>query len=267
MKCCVLMAHVPDTASVIKVAAAGARIEEAGIKWIVSPYDEYALEEAIKLKEAKGGSVTVVAFGPDGADRTPQGLRECLARGADAAVHVKGGEGSLGDAYSIATVLAAAVRKAGPFDLVLAGVKGVGSDNGLVGAMVAELLDLPHIAGVTKVEYGDGTLTAHREVEGGTEIVDAPLPCVFTAHKGLNEPRYPSLKGIMASKRVPIQAFTLADLGLDEAKLTGDEARCRWRALSLPPAKSGGTIIQGEENPAAAAAELARLLREQAKAI
>ena len=267
MKCCVLMTQVPDTASVIKVGATGTRIDEAGIKWIVSPYDEYALEEAIKLKESKGGSVTVVAFGPDGADRTPQGLRECLARGADGAVHVKGGEGSLGDAYTVARVLAAAVQKVGPFDLVLAGVKGVGSDNGLVGAMVAELLDIPHVAGVTKVEYGEGKLTAHREIEGGAEIVDAPLPCLITAHKGLNEPRYPSLKGIMASKRVPIQAFTPGDLGLDEAKLTGDEARSRWRALSLPPAKAGGTIIQGEENPAAAAAQLAKLLREQAKAI
>jgi electron transfer flavoprotein beta subunit len=267
MKCCVLMAHVPDTASVIKVGAAGTRIDEGGIKWIVSPYDEYALEEAIKLKESKGGSVTVVAFGPDGADRTPQGLRECLARGADAAVHVKGGEGSLGDAYTVARVLAAAVQKVGPFDLVLAGVKGVGSDNGLVGAMVAELLDIPHVAGVTKIEYGDGKLTAHREIEGGAEVVDTPLPCLLTAHKGLNEPRYPSLKGIMASKRVPIQALSVGDLGLDEAKIAGDEARCRWRALSLPPAKAGGTIIQGEENPAAAAAQLAKLLREQAKAI
>jgi electron transfer flavoprotein beta subunit len=266
MKCCVLMAHVPDTASIIKVAASGARIEEAGIKWIVSPYDEYALEEAIKLKETKGGSVTVVAYGPDGADRTPQGLRECLARGADAAVHVRG-DGALGDAYTIARVLAAAVSKVGPFDLVLTGVKGVGSDNSLVGAMVAELLDLPHVAGVTKIEYGEGKLTAHREIEGGTEIVDAPLPCLIMAHKGLNEPRYPSLKGIMASKRVPIQAFTAADLGFDEAKLAGDEARARWRAIVLPAAKSGGTIIQGEENPTGAAAQLARLLREQAKAI
>jgi electron transfer flavoprotein beta subunit len=267
MKCCVLMAQVPDTASVIKVGAAGNRIDEAGIKWIVSPTDEYALEEAIRLKEAKGGSVTVVSYGPDGADRTPQGLRECLARGADAAVHVKGGEKTLGDAFTIARVLAEAVKKVGPFDLVFTGVKGVGTDNGLVGAMVAELLDLPHVADVTKLEIGDGTLTAHREIEGGTEVVDAPLPCVIAAQKGLNEPRYPSLKGIMASKRVPIQALAAADLGLDEGKLAGEDARCRWRSLALPQAKSGGTILKGEEEPGAAAAQLARLLREQAKAI
>ncbi len=264
MKSCVLMAHVPDTASVIKVTAAGNRIDEADIKWIVSPYDEYALEEGIRLKEAKGAPVTVLTYGPE---RAQQGLRECLARGADAAVHVKGGEGTFGDALAIAKVLAAAIRKAGPFDIVFTGIKGVGSDNALVGAMVAELLDLPHVAGVVKLDIGDGKITAHREIEGGTEVVEAPLPCVVTAQKGLNEPRYPSLKGIMAAKKVAIQSFTAADLGLDEGALAGAQATCRWKALVPPPAKSGGVILKGEEDPAAAARELARLLREQAKAI
>jgi electron transfer flavoprotein beta subunit len=264
MKSCVLIAHVPDTASVIKVRGASNRIDETDIKWIVSPYDEYALEEAIRLKEARGGAVTVLTYGPE---RAQQGLRECLARGADAAVHVKGGDGTFGDALVIARVLAAAIRKVGPFDILFAGIKGVGSDNSLVGAMVAELLDIPHVTGAVKLEIGDGKLTAHREIEGGTEVVEAPLPCVVTAHKGLNEPRYPSLKGIMASKKVAIQALAVADLGLDEGALAAAEATCRWKALELPPAKSGGTILKGEEDPASAARELARLLREQAKAI
>ena len=264
MKSCVLMAHVPDTASVIKVPGASNRIDESDIKWIVSPYDEYALEEAIRLKEARGGAVTVLTYGPE---RAQQGLRECLARGADAAVHVKGGDGTFGDALVIARVLAAAIRKVGPFDILFAGIKGVGSDNSLVGAMVAELLDIPHVTGVVKLEIGDSKLVAHREIEGGTEVVDAPFPCIVTAHKGLNEPRYPSLKGIMASKKVTIQTFTVADLGLDEEALAAAEATCRWKALELPPAKSGGTILKGEEDPSSAARELARLLREQAKAI
>jgi electron transfer flavoprotein beta subunit len=264
MKCCVLMTHVPDTASVIKIGSAGNRIEEGDIKWIVSPYDEYALEEAIRLKEGKGGSVTVLTYAPE---RGQQGLRECLARGADAAVHVKGGEATFGDALAIARVLAAAVAKTGPYDLILGGVKGVGSDNSLVGAMVAELIDLPHVASVVKLEVGDGTLVAHREIEGGAEVVEAPLPCVITAQKGLNEPRYPSLKGIMAAKKVAIQAFSVADLGLDEAALAGDDAHCRWLELAPPPAKSGGTVLQGEEDPVAAGKELVRLLHEQAKAI
>jgi len=264
MNLCVLTAHVPDTASVIKVGAAGNRIDETGLKWVISPYDEYAMEEALKLKEARGGTVTYITYGPA---RAEAGLRECLARGGDAAVHVKGGEATFGDALAVARVLAAAVRKTGTFDLILVGVKGVGSDNGLVGAMVAELLDIPHVAGVTKLEVGEGSLTAHREIEGGAEVVTAPLPCCITAQKGLNEPRYPSLKGIMAAKKIPIQALSVADLGLDEGTLAGAEAGCRWRALSLPPAKSGGTIIPGEEDPAGAARQLATLLREQAKAI
>lgn len=260
----VLTAHVPDTASVIKVGATGNRIDEAGIKWIISPYDEYAMEEALKLKESGGGSVTYITYGPARAEGV---LRECLARGGDAAVHVVGGEATFGDALAVARVLAAAVKKVGTFDLILVGVKGVGSDNALVGAMVAELLDIPHVSAVTKLEISGGSLTAHREVEGGAEVVTAPLPCCISAQKGLNEPRYPSLKGIMAAKRVPIQKFAVADLGMDEAALAGPDAGLRWVGLSLPPAKSGGTIIQGEEDPAAAARQLARLLREQAKAI
>jgi electron transfer flavoprotein beta subunit len=232
MKSCVLMAYVPDTASVIKISGSSNRIDEADIKWIVSPYDEYALEAAIQLKEARTGAVTVITFGPE---RAQQGVRECLARGADAAVHVSGGEATFGDALAIAKVLAAAIRKVGPFDVIFTGVKGVGSDNSLVGAMVAELLDLPHVASVVKLEIGETSLEAHREIEGGTEVVTAPLPCV--------------------------------DLGFDEAALSGPEATCRWRALTLPAAKAGGTILKGEEDPAVAARDLARLLREQAKAI
>jgi len=265
MKITVCVKQVPDTETKIRIAPDTAWIDESGVKFVLSPYDEYALEEAIHLKEARGGGhVTVVTYGPE---RAQQGLRECLARGADAAVHVKGGEATFGDALAIARVLAAAIRKVGPFDLILAGVKGVGSDNSLVGPMVAELLDLPHVSGVVKLEIGDGRLVAHREIEGGAEVVEAPLPCVLTAHKGLNEPRYPSLKGIMASKKVAIQGFAVADLALDEGALAGAESGSRWRALTLPPAKSGGTILKGEEDPAAAARELARLLREQAKAI
>lgn len=264
MKACVLVAYVPDTASVIKVGAAGNRIDETGIKWIVSPYDEYGLEEGIRVKEAGGEPLTVMTYGPD---RSQQGLRECLARGADAAVHVPGGDQTFGDAWAVAQVLAAAVRKAGPFDIIFTGVKGVGDDQSLVGPMVAELLDIPHVANVVHIDYADGGLTVHREVEGGTEVVRTSLPCLIAAQKGLNEPRYPSLKGIMAAKKVPIQSFQVAELGLDEAQLSGDGAGCKWRTLELPPPKAEGKIINGEEDPAAAARELVRLLRDEAKAI
>ena len=266
MKSCVLMAHVPDTASVIKVRRGGQPHRRGG---------HQVDRLAVRRVRARGGDPAQGGPRRRGhrahlrrRSAPQQGLRECLARGADAAVHVKGGEATFGDALAIARVLAAAIRKVGPFDILFAGIKGVGSDNSLVGAMVAELLDIPHVTGVVKLEIGDGKLVAHREIEGGTEVVEAPLPCVVTAHKGLNEPRYPSLKGIMASKKVTIQTL--------HGRRTSDstrgrwrraEATCRWKALELPPAKSGGTILKGEEDPAGAARELARLLREQAKAI
>ncbi len=263
MKCIVCMTHVPDTASVIKVGPDGKHIDETGIKWIVSPYDEYALEEALKITEAQGGEVTVISYGPA---RAEQGLRECLARGAGAAVHVVGGEGTLGDAFSIAKVLAAAI-KGREFDLVLCGVEGVGTDNAMVGPMLAELLDLPHVSGIIKLELGDGSLTAEREIEGGHEVYTAPLPALLTAQKGLNEPRYSSLKGIMAAKRKPVESTTPGDLGLDEAQLAGAEACYQVRSLELPPPKEAGTIINGEDDPKAAASQLVKLLHEEAKAV
>jgi len=257
------MTHVPDTATIIKVGADGKHIDETGIKWIVSPYDEYALEEALQVTEAKGGEVTVVTYGPQ---RAEAGLRECLARGAHNAVHIVGGEATLGDSYAIARVLAAAIKDR-EYDVILLGVKGVGTDNAQVGPMLAELLDLPHISNVVKVEWNDGAIVAEREVEGGHEVLESPLPAVLTAQKGLNEPRYAALKGIMAAKRKPVEKLQVSDLGLDEEALAGPEATYSVRSLELPPEKQAGKIIQGEDDPAAAAAELVKLLHEEAKVI
>ena len=259
MKCIVCVTSVPDTASVIKIGGDGRQIDETGIKWILSPYDEYALEEALKITEAKGGEVVVITFGPA---RAEAALRDCLARGAHTAVHVDGGDVSLGDSFTIARVLAGAI-KGREFDLILVGVKGVGTDSSQVGPMLAELLDLPHVAGITSLELGDGTLVAGRDVEGGRETIACPMPAVLTCHKGLNEPRYAALKGIMAAKRKPVDKLTVASLGVTE----GADPYYRVRGLELPPGKSSGTILQGEDDPAGAAAKLVRLLRDEAKAI
>lgn len=258
MNSVVCISQVPDTESRIKVAADGRHIDEAGLKFIVSPYDEYALEEAIRLKEAKGGDVTVIAYGPD---RVAQALRECLARGATKAVHVKGETADV-DSLGIAKVLAAAV-KSQPYDVVFVGKQGVGTDNSLVGVMLAELLDIPCVNVVTKVELGEGTLRAHREVEGAEEVLEVPLPAVITAQKGLNEPRYASLKGIMAAKKIPIEAKTPADLGVSDSDLSGG---VRWVSLQLPPEKAAGRKIDGAD-PAAAAKEILRYITEEAKAL
>ena len=259
MNCIVCMASVPDTASVIKVGGDGKGIDGSGIKWIVSPYDEYALEEALQITEAKGGEVTVVTYGPDHAEAA---LRDCLARGAHQAVHILGGEATLGDSFTIAKVLAAAIKDR-EYDLVLCGFKGVGTDCGQVGQMLAELLDLPHVVNVLELEVGDGSFTAGRDVEGGREILESPLPSLVTCQKGLNEPRYAALKGIMAAKKKPVEKIEVASLGVDESS----DGFYKVEKLELPPAKAAGTIIQGEDDAAAAAAELVKLLREEAKAI
>jgi electron transfer flavoprotein beta subunit len=253
----VCIAHVPDTESRIKVS--GSKIDEAGLKFIVSPYDEYALEEAIRLKEKAGGDVTVITFGPD---RAQQGLREALARGATKAVHVKG-DASDADSLGIAKVLAAAIKSV-PHDVVFLGKQGVGTDNALVGPMLAELLGYPQVNVVTHLEVGDGKLTAHREIEGAEEVLEAPTPAIITAQKGLNEPRYASLKGIMAAKKITIDAKSVADLGLDESDVY--KQRVVVVSMELPPEKSGGRKIDGSD-PHAAAKEILTYIKDEVKAL
>jgi electron transfer flavoprotein beta subunit len=257
----VSIAYVPDTESRIKVAGDGRSLDESEIKWIVSPYDEYALEEALRIKEAAGaGTVTVLAVGPE---RAKTGLRECLARGADDAVWVDSGDSRYLDALATAKAIATVARE-GKYDFVWFGQKGVGYDESLVGPMVAELLDLPHVGSVIKLEVAPGAITAHREIEGAHEVVESPLPVVLTAQKGLNEPRYASLKGIMGAKKKPIAEKKLADLGIPEADPAG--AKARWRKLELPPPRQACRMIPADD-PVAAAKELVRLLREEAKVI
>jgi electron transfer flavoprotein beta subunit len=263
MKSLVCVAYVPDTESKIKIAPDGKSIDEADIKWIVSPYDEFALEEALKIKEAKGaGNVTVVSAGPE---RTKTGLRECLARGADDAIWIDTGSVKYLDALGTAKALAA-VAKDGGYDFVWFGQKGVGYDESLVGPMTAELLGIPHVANVIQLEVGDGKVTAHREIEGAHEVVECALPAALTAQKGLNEPRYASLKGIMAAKKKPIADKKLAELSVPEADTA--QAKTRWRKLELPPARQAVKLIPADaSDPSAAAKELVRLLREEAKVI
>ena len=259
MNSVVCIAQVPDTESRIKIGSDGRHIDEAGIKFIVSPYDEFALEEAIRTKEKNGGDVTVLAFGPD---RVQQALRECLARGATKALHVKGESGDA-DSLGIAKVLAAAIKSV-PHDVVFFGKQGVGTDNSLVGPMVAELLGYPQVNVVTHMEVSDCKLVAHRELEGAEDVIEAPLPAVITAQKGLNEPRYASLKGIMAAKKIAIETKTIADLGLSDGDVLNQ--RVTIVSLELPPEKSGGRKIDGGD-AAAAAKEIVKYIREEAKAL
>ncbi|MEP6767062.1 MAG: electron transfer flavoprotein subunit beta/FixA family protein [Acidobacteriota bacterium] len=261
MNSLVAIAYVPDTESKIKIGPDGSSIDESDVKWIVSPYDEYGLEEALKIRESKGaGTVTVVSVGPE---RVKTGLRECLARGADDAVWVDTGATKNLDALGVAKALAA-VAKAATFDFFWFGQKGVGPDESLVGPMTAELLGLPHVANVVHLDVADGKVTASREIEGAHEIVECALPAILTAQKGLNEPRYASLKGIMGAKKKPIAEKKLADMGVPEADPAA--AKARWRKLTLPAPRQAVKLIPADD-PAAAAKELVRLLREESKVL
>ncbi len=258
MNAIICMKQVPDTETRFQVR--DGTIVEEGIQYVVNPYDEYAIEECLLKKEAAGeGKVTVICVGPD---RAREAILQALALGCDEAIHLNDPAFEGGDAFTAATVLAAAVNKVGEYDFVFAGKQGVDNDNAQVGILLAEMLDLPHVSVITKLDVTDGQATAQREVEGGKQVVETPLPAVFTAQKGLNEPRYPSFRGIRQAKRKPYTTWTAADLGLDPATL---EAKSEWVSVTLPPERGGGKVIEGE--PAEAAKELVRLLREEAKVI
>jgi len=259
MKILVGIKQVPDTETQIKIAADGRSIDEAGIKWVISPFDEYALEAALQLREAGEGEVVVVGAGRETSQPT---LRQALAVGADRAILVTDERYERCDALARAEALAAVVRDE-KAELVLLGKYGVGSDEWQTGPMLAELLGWPHASAITQLELADGNFSVHREIEGAIEVLEGRLPAVLTCEKGLNEPRYASLKGIMQAKKKPIDTKTPADLGLDTAAL--DKPRLVWEGLELPPARSGARLIDG--GPQDAAEQLARLLREDAKVI
>jgi len=251
--------HVPDTESKIKVAADGQSLDEAGVKWVVSPFDEYALEAALKIREAGEGEVIVACAGRQASQAS---LRQGLAMGADRAILVEDQRFERCDALTRAAALAALARSESA-GLVLLGKYGVGTDEWQTGPMLAELLEWPHVSAVSKLEVTADGFTASREVEGAVEICEGSLPAVITCEKGLNEPRYASLKGIMQAKKKPIDVKSPADLGIEEGALAGP--RLTWEGMEMPPARSGAQLIDG--TPEEAAGRLAQLLRDEAKVI
>ncbi len=258
MKIVVCVKQVPDTEARIRIAPDGKGIAENDLNWIVSPYDEYALEEALKLKEAKGGEVVLVSVGPD---RVQSALRNGLAMGADSAIHMKDPLFDTLDSHGIAWALAAAIKPLGP-DLILAGQQGVGTDNSQVPGMLAEILDLPQVTVAVKIEITDGKATVQREIEGATETWETTLPAVLSAQKGLNEPRYASLKGIMAAKKKPITVMDAAAAGLKAEDLA---PKTRIVSMELPPSRSAVKMIEGDADTQVK--ELLRVLHDEAKVL
>ena len=257
MKIGVLLKQVPDTETKIRIRADGRGVEETEVKWVINPYDEYAVEEALRLKEKKGGEVVIVTAGPA---RAAEAMRQALAMGADRGIRIDADPQSL-DPYTTAKVLAKACEGE-KFDILFAGKQAVDDDAGQVHIGVAEMLALPHVTPIeTFAIADDGTkATLTRPVAGGTkEVVEAALPVVVGCEKGLNEPRYASLPGIMKARSKPITEMKAAEL------LAGETAKLAVAAWSLPPERTAGRVIPGE--PEQSAEELVRLLREEAKVI
>jgi len=240
-----------------KIVIQNGNISEDGVEFIINPYDEYAVEEAIKLKEEHGGEVTVVSIGPD---RAESALRTALAMGADKAVLVDD-EDLFGDEFTTGKVLAAVAKKVG-FDIILGGQMAVDSGAGQGGPRLAEELGINHVSTVVKLEVNDTAVRVERDVEGDLEVVETSLPVLITAQQGLNEPRYPSLPGIMKAKKKPLERFSADDLGLSAADV---KAKTEIVDQTLPPKKQTGRILSGEL--AAQASELVQLLRNEARVI
>ena len=257
MKIVVCIKHVPDTEAKIKVGPDGKHPDLAGVKMVVSPYDEFALEEALLIKDGDTATeVVVVGAGDDGVQGS---LRQALAMGADRAIHVSDPSLTTADPLTRARALAAAIREEAP-DLVFTGKMGVGDDEGQVGPMLGELLDRPHAGAVDELSLAPGRFTAHRGIEGAVEIVEGALPAVIAWDKGKHQPRYPSLRGIMAAKKKPLVVKSASEL-----RLSPPGSFVVREAIEPPPARPAGRLISGDAGEAAST--LARLLREEAKVI
>lgn len=264
MNIIVCMKQVPDSEAQIRVKPDGSGIIDSDIKFVMNPYDEYGVEEALKIREKVGGTVTIVCLGPQ---RAVEAIRTGLAMGADKAVHLDDPAFDGGDAISTARALAAAITSM-EYDIIFCGKQAIDDDSAMVGSVLAEMLHIPQVSVVTKVILADDGKTAkvHRQIIGGEEILEVPLPAVLSAQKGLNEPRYASLPGIMKAKKKEVKSVKVGDLGLDAGNVGAAGARSKILRMTTPPQRETAKMIQGE-SAEETAPQLAKLLREEAKVI
>ncbi|WP_455675052.1 electron transfer flavoprotein subunit beta/FixA family protein [Pradoshia sp.] len=253
----VLLKRTFDTEE--KISLSNGRIQEDGAEFIINPYDEYAVEEAIQVRDAQGGEVTVVTVGGEDAEKE---LRTALAMGADKAVLINiEDDVEDGDQYTTAKILSEYLKEQ-DIDLIIGGNVAIDGGSGQVGPRVAGLLDIPYVTTVTKLEIDGENVTVTRDVEGDSEIIETSLPLLITAQQGLNEPRYPSLPGIMKAKKKPLEELELDDLDLEEDEV---EAKTKSIEIYLPAQKEAGKVLQGELPDQVK--ELVQLLRSEAKVI
>ncbi|MBM4762493.1 electron transfer flavoprotein subunit beta/FixA family protein [Bacillus sp. B15-48] len=253
----VLMKRTFDTEE--KITISGGQINEEGAEFIINPYDEYAVEEALQVRDAHGGEITVVTVGTDEAEKQ---LRTALAMGADKAVLINTEEDvEEGDQFTTAKILSEFLKDK-EADLILAGNVAIDNGSGQVGPRVADALGIPYVTTITKLEIDGQVVTVTRDVEGDSEIIEATLPLLVTTQQGLNEPRYPSLPGIMKAKKKPLDELELDDLDLEEDEV---EAKTKTIEIFLPPKKGAGKVLEGDL--ADQVKELVTLLHKEAKVV
>ena len=253
----VLLKRTFDTEE--KIVLSEERINEDGAEFIINPYDEYAVEEALRVRESHGGEVTVISVGSEDSETQ---LRTALAMGADKAVLIHTEEDlEYGDQVTTSKILAAFLKDK-KVDLILSGNVAIDEGSGQVGPRVAELLGIPYVTTITKLEIKGTNVTVVRDVEGDSEVIEVSLPLLVTSQQGLNEPRYPSLPGIMKAKKKPLDHFELDDLDLDVEDV---QAKTKVIEIFLPPKKAAGRVLEGEL--ALQVKELVRHLHTEAKVI
>lgn len=263
LKILVLLKQTPDTESKIKVSADGSKIESGDMKYIINPYDEFAIEEALKIKEKAGsGEVVIASFGNDSVKEL---IVKGLAMGGDRGLLISNDGLDDADSLTIAKILAGAIKSENA-DVVFCGKQAIDDDNMHVGVMVAELLQWPHINVVSSFALNGKTARVEREVEGGqVEVYDVELPAVFGANKSLNTPRYASLPGIMKAKKKPFDLKKPGDIGVDAGALKAG-IHSVVTGYTNPPEKPAGKVFK-DEDVAVMVEKVVKLLREEAKVI
>ncbi|WP_337019837.1 electron transfer flavoprotein subunit beta/FixA family protein [Oceanobacillus massiliensis] len=242
-----------------KIFVSDGKIEDDGVEFIINPYDEYAIEEAINQRDIHGGEVTVITIGDEDSEKQ---LRTALAMGADKAVLVNTEEDlEEGDQYTTAKILAAYLDDKNA-DLILAGNVAIDEASGQVGPRLAEILGFPYVSTITSLKIDGNTVLLEKDVEGDAEIIETSLPLLVTCQQGLNEPRYPSLPGIMKAKKKPLEELEIDDLDLDEDDV---EAKTRTLEIFLPPEKEAGRVLEGEMKEQVK--ELVSLLKNEKKVL
>lgn len=255
----VCVKQVPETAEAeLKIDASGKKIEKTGLVFDINEWDDYALEEAVRIKEKFGGTVTAITVGPEDSDST---LRKCLARGADKAIRLTDPKFEGSDAFATAKILHSVIKTM-HFDLILTGAQAGDDGSAVVGPVLAELLGVPHAAMVKKIELGEGKAVVNRELEGGLEErLEVKLPALFAVQTGINEPRYVSIMGIRKAMQKEIKVMRLSDTGLNESEVGESGSWLKIEKLYVPPVEKQAEFLQG--SPDEIATKIVEILKSR----